>query len=72
MKKFDLSKAKQGHKVVTRNGKEVKMLYFDREVERFPLVAIIEKKQVACYTEEGKFYDDENHKESKNDLFMAN
>jgi hypothetical protein len=71
MKKFNLSEAKAGKKVVTREGKEVKMLHFTREVERFPLVAIIENKRVACYTEEGKFFDDENHKQSKNDLFMA-
>jgi hypothetical protein len=71
MKKFDIKEARAGKSVVTRNGKEAKVLYFAREVDRFPIVAIIEKKHVYCYTEEGKFYDDENHKESKNDLFMA-
>jgi hypothetical protein len=71
MKQFDLKEAKAGKSVVTRGGKEVKMLYFSREVERFPLVAIIDKKVVACFTEDGKFFDDENHKQSKNDLFMA-
>lgn len=70
MKKFDLGAAKAGNTVVTRNGKEVKMLHFTRDNERFPLVAIIENKQVACFTSEGKFYDDVNHKQSKNDLFM--
>lgn len=70
MKKFDLEEAKKGKQVVTRNGKEVKILHFTRDNNRFPLVAIIENKQVACFTAEGKFYYGENHKQSKNDLFM--
>lgn len=71
MKKFNLEAAQNGGKVVTRNGKEVKMLHFTRNNSRFPLVAIVENKHVYCYTAEGKFFDDVNHKQSKNDLFMA-
>lgn len=70
MKKFNVDAAKKGDPVVTRKGKEVKMLYFDRDNERFPLVAIIENKQVSCFTVEGKFFDDKDHKQSNNDLFM--
>lgn len=70
-KKFDLDAAKKGAKVITRNNKPVEMLYFERQVGQFPLVAIIEKSKVACYTQEGKFYYSEHYKPSKFDLFMA-
>ncbi len=70
MKKFNLREAKEGNPVITRNKKDVKILTFTRDNLRFPIVAIIENEQVACYTLKGKFYDDVNHKQSKNDLFM--
>lgn len=69
MKKFDLTKAKRGNQVVTKSGKDAKILLFDRDNPAFPLVVIIENKQVYCYTNDGKFYQD---KESDNDLKMKN
>lgn len=67
MKKFNIEKAKQGNLVVTKSGKEAKILLFDRDNAKFPLVVIVENKDVACYTIDGKFYFD---KESENDLKM--
>jgi hypothetical protein len=67
MDKFNLKKAKQGKPVITRDQREVKILLFNRSSYNFPIVAIIENKNVACYTEYGTFY---LSKESKNDLFM--
>jgi hypothetical protein len=67
MKKFNLNEAKQGNSVVTKSGKDAKILLFDRNNAKFPLVVIIENKNVAYYTNDGKFYTD---KDSENDLAM--
>jgi len=67
MKKFDLEAAKKGAPVVTKKGKEAHILYFERDNPKFPLVVIIEKKHVYCFTAEGKFYVD---KLSDSDLKM--
>ncbi len=67
MKKFNLKKARSGADVITKSGKEAKILLFDRNSRVFPLVVIIENKNVYYYTEEGKFYED---KPSDNDLRM--
>ncbi len=56
MRKFNLKKAKEGELVVTKKGEDAKILLFDRDNKVFPLVAIINNKQVAYYTNEGKFY----------------
>ena len=71
LKQFDLEAAKKGAKVITKSGKPVELLYFEREVGQFPIVAIIEKKKVANYTIDGKFYYSETPKPSKYDLYMA-
>ena len=68
MKKFDIKKAHQGDAVITKEGKPARILLFDRDNEKFPLVIIVENKHVYCYTIEGKFYHD---KESDKDLMMA-
>jgi hypothetical protein len=60
MKKFDIERAKEG--------KEVRILHFDRDNAKFPLVIIVENKHVFCYTIDGKFYHD---KESDKDLKMG-
>lgn len=67
MKKFDLDKAKKGAEVVTKKGKSVKILHYERDSKKFPLVVIIENKKVENYTLEGKFYDD---KDSDKDLYL--
>ena len=58
MKKFNLKKARGGADVITKSGKEAKILLFDRSSRVFPLVVIIENKNVYYYTEKGKFYAD--------------
>ncbi len=65
MSKFNIEKAKKGASVVTKSGKDVKILLFDRDNVKFPLVAIIENKEVVGYTIDGKFYSD---KDSDKDL----
>lgn len=67
MKRFSLKKAKNGEEVVTKNGSTVKILLFDRDNRKFPIVAIIDNKKVCCYTEKGKFFAD---KDSDLDLLM--
>lgn len=67
MKKFNLQKAKDGYQIVLKNGKSAKILLFDRSNHKFPLVVIIENKEVVYYTSEGKFYVD---KDSEKDLMM--
>ncbi len=67
MKEFDLEKARSGAEVITKSGQEAKILLFDRSNKTFPLVVILENKNVYYYTEEGKFYKD---KPSDNDLIM--
>lgn len=67
MKKFNIDKAKNGDAVITANKKEARILLFDRDNAKFPLVAIIENKDVHYYTIDGQFYFD---KKSDNDLKM--
>jgi hypothetical protein len=67
MKKFDLEKAKAGAPVITRSKKDAKVLLFDRNNARFPIVSIVENKDVWCYTSEGKWY---ANKDSDKDLFL--
>lgn len=44
MKPFDLEKAKAGAKVVTRDGQEVRLLYFDIRGAAFPIVGLVDIK----------------------------
>lgn len=67
MKKFNLAKAKLGDEVCTANGQKVAILLFDRDSVKFPLVVILNNKNVYYYTIEGKFYVD---KDSELDLKM--
>lgn len=67
MKKFNLEQAKKGAKVVTAEKKEAKILHFKRDNAKFPLVVIIENKDVFFYTNDGTFYFD---KKSDKDLKM--
>lgn len=68
MKKFNLITAKEGAKVCTKLGKSVRLIAFDRESAKFPIVGLIENKKVCCYTIDGKYYAD---KDSDNDLRMV-
>lgn len=41
MKPFDLEKAKAGHPVVTRGGRPVRILCFDKKGSNYPVVALV-------------------------------
>lgn len=70
MKKFNLDEAKMGKEVITRSKKAVKILHYERDNPKFPVVAIIDNKDVVCYTIDGKFFYSLDKKDSENDLFM--
>lgn len=56
---FDVTKAKQGAKVVTANGEDVRILCLDRR-SLYPIVALIlhldDEEELIDYTQEGKAY----------------
>jgi hypothetical protein len=60
MKKFNLKKAKEGAELITASGKQVKILLFDRDNARFPIVAIINNREVINCTKDGKYYIDKD------------
>ena len=73
MKAFDFEKAKQGAPVCTRDGKEVRILCFERVCYNdSPIVALVKNENgienVCVYPKTGKFMcDDKDH---ENDLVM--
>ena len=75
MKPFSLEEylANPSRKVVTRNGRSVKIICTDRKNLNHPIVALIENKLtegegVLCYTEEGKIF---NQVSNDADLFFV-
>ena len=65
MKPFSLEEylANPSRKVVTRNGRSVKIICTDRKHSRYPIVTLVknrftENESIVCYTKEGKLYDD--------------
>ena len=72
LKPFDLEAAKNGAKVVTRNGEPVRILCFDRKDNQCPIVGLVNSEygeRMVSFTENGKYYSDAaTH---CNDLFMA-
>ena len=64
MEQFSLEKylANPSRKVVTRDGKSVRIICTDRKDLNFPIVALIEKDSVGeviySYTKDGKYYAD--------------
>jgi len=66
MKKFNIKTAKF-NELITKNGKEAKLLYSERASKNFPLVVIIDNMKVEFYTIEGKVYLD---KDSEFDLMI--
>jgi len=67
MKEFNNAKAREGAELVTRSGKPVKILLFDRNSKDFPIVAIINNREVIQVTENGKYFKD---KDSDKDLML--
>lgn len=45
MKPFNLELAKQGHPVMTRDGKPVRILCFDKQGTSYPLVGLVKNRQ---------------------------
>lgn len=75
MKPFDLEKEKAGASICTRDGSKARIVCFDADNKRFPLVALIKDSDnsdeyeypVLC-NKEGRFINGE--KDSPKDLFM--
>lgn len=75
MEQFSLEKylANPSRKVVTRNGRNVRIICTDKKGYEYPIVALVENKfeeiEIAvCYTEGGKLYSNDS---SNADLFFA-
>lgn len=72
MKEFDLAKAKAGAKVCTRDGREARIVCFDRE-SVYLIVALVKCKKgdeiIYSYNLNGKFFSSEEV--SHNDLMLA-
>lgn len=72
MKPFNLEKAKQGAKVITREGRKVEILTFSRRHPYFPIVALVDEgdeEVIRMYTNEGRYYTTDT--DSYLDLMMA-
>jgi hypothetical protein len=73
LKPFDLEKAKQGAKVVTRDGRPVRIICWDRKGKHYPIVALVEEANVEeevieTYTLDGVCVIEQMH---DLDLFMT-
>lgn len=75
--KFDIERAKKGDKVITRDGRKVRIVCFDRKnyMFNFPIIALVlndkmNAEEVFFYTKEGKrsFFD--TSEERADDLLM--
>ena len=67
---FDIEAAKNGAKVVTRDGKPVDILCYDARTENGSIVALIHKgnkDSVSIYYENGKIF---KHSDDDRDLFI--
>lgn len=64
---FDLEKAKNGHAVCVRDGRDARILCYDKK-DGQPIVALLNDKQVCCYYTDGIY--NRNHTESYMDLVM--
>jgi len=71
LKPFDIEKAKAGAKVVTRNGKNVRIICYDKIGTEHPIVALIDSgyvEMVFSFTEKGSY--DSSERPHPNDLFL--
>lgn len=73
MKPFDLEKAKAGAPLCTRDGFRARIICFDADNDRFPIVALLKgdngKEYPVSFTKKGRFSDEE--KDSLDDLCMV-
>lgn len=72
MKTFDLEKAKAGASVCTRDGSKARIVCFDADNDKFPIVALLKsdngKEYPVSFTKEGRFSD--GIADNPKDLFM--
>ena len=73
LKPFDLEKAKAGAKVVTRDGRNVRIICWDLKYDMYPIVALVMDKdgteeEIETYTLDGEGVEGEKF---PFDLFMA-
>lgn len=69
MKPFNLQSALAGEKVITRDGRPVKIAGYNEEAVGYSKLAGWLEGTVECWSESGIYYDDKE--ESEYDLFMA-
>lgn len=74
MKPFDLEKAKAGAPLCTREGFKARIICFDANNNRFPIVALLKdstssNEYPVSLTKKGRFFDGEA--DSQKDLFMV-
>ena len=60
---FDLEKAKQGAKLVTRDGSDARIICYDCKAEAYPIAALVfspddNEEEIVSYTKNGTYYDD--------------
>lgn len=71
LKPFDLEKAKAGAKVVTRDGRDIRIICFDKK-GKYPIVGLLEilfdEESMLQFSEDGKYFGVAD--ESIYDLFM--
>lgn len=70
---FDIEKAKQGAKIVTRNRYNVRILCFDRNSDNYPIVALVQntdsgEEEIIGYTKHGYYFGSVD--ETGDDLFI--
>lgn len=71
LKPFDLEAAKAGAKVITRDGRPVRILCFDRKDNQCPIVGLVSREYgegLVSFAEDGRYIPDAV---SSSDLFMA-
>lgn len=69
-KPFDLKKAKEGKPVCTRDGRKVRIICFDRNNRKNPIIALVEDESVErvySYSNNGRYC---STKKSQHDLVM--
>ena len=70
LKPFSIEAAKNGAKVVTRSGKNVRIKCYDKQGDDLPIIALINNKgieEIRCYDDNGNFY---KHCENSDDLML--
>lgn len=73
MKQFDLQEylKNPNRKIITRDGRDVRVICVNRISEDYPVVALIcnkDKEVIECYTKDGKFLENNIYNQ---DLFFA-